>query len=78
MQVTQEQHDLFANGLALLLPDTPGGEKSVAIASAREGQYRGSRNTFWGMWFVTGPEYWSAQKQAIEELWRAVYETAPK
>ena len=75
----QEKHDLFANGLALILPDTAPNKRDMAIRRAYTGKYCSSFDSFWGGdWFFTGPKYWRAQQKAIEELWQAVYGTAAK
>lgn len=80
MQVTQEQHDAFANGLALILPDpTPHamshGKDNITpgvLAKARAGAYAELGDGREPYAFYS-PDYWAHLRPAILELWRACY-----
>lgn len=78
MQVTQEQHDAFANGLALILPPTPhkmgyGIDITPGVlANARAGAYADLGDGREPYAFYAH-DYWLHLRPAILELWRAIY-----
>ena len=79
MQVTQEQHEAFANGLALILPNPTkhamtihGNITPAVLANARAGAYADLGDGREPYAFYAH-EYWLHLRPAILELWRACY-----
>lgn len=70
--VTQEQHELFAAGLLLILPDIEDMTSEI-IRLAKTGRYDQSPTGLEDHWPSTIGILYDHLRPAIQELWRAVY-----
>ena len=72
----QEKHDLFANGLALILPRNTvnPGTWIGTIQQAREGRYSADVHEWVMDYPYTSKRQWKEQIPAVEALWLACYQ----